>query len=157
MSEEKDKHAKLLGEKKQNSPPLSSPSFSTKSNARDKKISSSPAAWLIPKSPMDDVFRARLGGLDREPASRVLATGMNDDEEEEVSESESESESKNGDSDENAPWNIPTSPYDAVFRKRAGGLGGTPIKIREEVERESGGGVIDEEEGEEEEDEVNYL
>ena len=30
---------------------------------------------------------------------------------------------------ENVPaWDIPKSPYDAVFRKRVGGLGGTPLK-----------------------------
>ena len=30
---------------------------------------------------------------------------------------------------ENVPaWDIPKSPYDAVFRKRVGGLGGAPLK-----------------------------
>ena len=27
-----------------------------------------------------------------------------------------------------AAWDMPKSPYDAVFRKRVGGLGGTPLK-----------------------------
>ena len=84
--------------------------------------SRSPAAWDIPKSPLDDAFRANIYGnvndveaVSNEEVYDVEDTDSGDDD---------ETPSTVPTEDAVVPaWDLPKSPYDDVFRKRVGKSG----------------------------------
>lgn len=91
--------------------------------ARDERSSS--AAWDMPKSPMDNVFRQRVGGFDK-PDLRDMQVAFDDEDSEDEDESDDDDEDSciadyRSGSDNHPAWNLPKSPMDDVFRKRIGG------------------------------------
>jgi len=69
------------------------------------------AAWDMQKSPLDDVFRQRFGGIDK-PEMREIYVEIDSDRGTDEAQSEPP-----------PAWEIPKSPLDHVFRKRHGGMG----------------------------------
>ena len=90
--------------------------------------SRSPAAWDIPKSPLDDIFRANIYG-NLNDVEAVNNEEIYDDEDTDSGDDDDD------DDDDETPstvptedavvpaWDLPKSPYDDVFRKRVGKSG----------------------------------